>query len=90
MNIKESIRPISYLESHAHDVLNTVTEKHTPIIITQDGEAKMVIQDAASYFKLKDSISMLKLVLMSKKQIENGNTIPADEVFKGIEQKLKI
>jgi prevent-host-death family protein len=90
MNIKESIRPIKYLESNAADVLNTVTKKHTPMIITDDGEAKMVIQDIESYFKLKESIGMLKLVLMGKKQIDEGKTKPAEQVFNAIERKLNI
>ncbi|MCX6584645.1 MAG: type II toxin-antitoxin system Phd/YefM family antitoxin [Candidatus Aminicenantes bacterium] len=90
MNIKESIRPIKYLESNAADVLNTVTKKHTPMIITDDGEAKMVIQDIESYYKLRQSMGMLKLVLMGKKQVDEGKTRPADQVFNAIERKLKV
>lgn len=90
MNLRETIRPITYLESNAADVLNTVTKKHTPMIITQNGEAKMVVQDIESYFKLKQSIGMLKLVLMGKKQIDEGKTKPMDQVFSAIERKLNI
>ncbi|MDQ1350999.1 MAG: hypothetical protein QG657_1301 [Acidobacteriota bacterium] len=85
MNIKESIRPIKYLESNAADVLNTVTKKHTPIIITHNGEAKMVVQDIESYYKLRESMGMLKLALMGKKQVDEGKTKPADQVFCTIE-----
>ena len=45
MNLKETIRPITYLETNAAEVLSTVTKKHTPVIITQNGQAKMVVQD---------------------------------------------
>jgi len=88
--MKESIRPISFLKSNTEDVLETVTEKHTPVIITHNGEAKMVIQDVESYYRLKQSLSMLKLAAMGKEQIIAGKTKPAGEVFKSIEKKLGI
>ena len=50
----------------------------------------MVVQDAESYHKLKQSLSMLKLVAMGKEQIDERKTRPADEVFKSIEEKLGI
>jgi prevent-host-death family protein len=90
VSLKETIRPITYLKTNAADVLSTVTKTHTPVIITHNGEAKMVVQDAESYHKLKQSLSMLKLVAMGKEQIDEGNTRPADEVFKSIEEKLGI
>ena len=92
MNItqKESIRPITYLKTNAADVLATVTETHAPIIITHNGEAKMVVQDAESYYNLKQSLSMLKLVAMGKEQMDSGKTRSAVDVFKSIEEKLGI
>jgi prevent-host-death family protein len=90
VNLKEKIRPITYLKTNAADVLATVTKTHTPVIITHNGEAKMVVQDAESYHKLKQSLSMLKLVAMGKEQIDEGKTRPADEVFRSIEEKLGI
>ena len=78
------------LKTNAADVLTTVTNTHAPIIITHNGEAKMVVQDIESYQQLKESLDMLKLVAMGKKQIDEGKTKPADEVFKSIERKLGI
>ncbi len=90
VNLKETIRPITYLKTNAADVLATVTETHSPIIITHNGEAKMVVQDAESYYNLKQSLSMLKLVAMGKEQIDPGKTRSAEEVFKSIDEKLGI
>ena len=90
MNLKETIRPITYLKTNTADVLTTVTKTHTPIIITHKGEAKMVVQDIESYQNFRQSLDMLKLVAMGKKQINEGKTKPADEVFKSIEKKLGI
>ena len=90
VNLQETIRPITYLKTNAADVLTTVTETHAPIIITHNGEAKMVVQDAESYYNLKQSLSMLKLVAMGKEQIDSGKTRSAEDVFKSIEEKLGI
>ena len=90
MNLKEKIRPITYLKTNAADVMAAVTNTHTPIIITHNGEAKMVVQDVESYNKLRESLSMLKLVVMGKEQVDKGKTSSADEVFKSIEKKLGI
>ncbi len=90
MNLKEIIRPITYLKTNAADVLTTVTESRAPMIITHNGEAKMVVQDARSYNDMMESLSMLKLVAMGKKQIDDGETRSAEEVFKSIEKKLGI
>ena len=90
VSFKEATRPITYLKTNAADVLSTVTQTHTPVIITHNGEAKMVVQDIETYQKLKQSLDMLRLVAMGKKQVEEGKTKPAHEVFKSIEKKLGI
>jgi prevent-host-death family protein len=90
VNLKEAIRPITYLKTNAADVLSTVTETHMPVIITHNGEAKMVVRDIESYQQLNESLNMLKLAAMGKKQVEEGKTRPAEEVFAAIEKKLGI
>jgi prevent-host-death family protein len=90
VNLQETIRPITYLKTNAADVLAAVTQTHTPVIITHNGEAKMVVQDIETYQKLKQSLDMLRLVAMGKKQVDEGKTKPAHEVFKSIEEKLEI
>lgn len=90
MNYKEAIRPITYLKTNATDVLATVTKTRAPMVITHNGVARMVVQDAQSYQNLMQSLSMLKLVAMGKQQIDEGKTSSAEEVFKSIENRLGI
>lgn len=90
MNLKEKIRPITYLKTNAADVMATVTKTHTPVIITHNGEAKMVVQDVDSYNDLMESVNMLKLVAMGKEQVDQGKTRRAEEIFASIEKKLGI
>ncbi|MCK4763525.1 MAG: type II toxin-antitoxin system Phd/YefM family antitoxin [Candidatus Aminicenantes bacterium] len=90
MNIKEKIRPITFLKTNAADVMAAVTKTHSPVIITHNGEAKMVVQDIESYNDLKESLSMLKLAAMGREQVDKGRTRSADEVFESLEKKLGI
>ncbi len=88
MQLSETIKPISFLKSKTADVINSVNENRQPIIITQNGEAKAVIQDIKSYESLRNSISLLKLIIQGEEDIQNGNVIPQDEMFENLEKKL--
>ena len=88
MQLSETIKPISFLKSKTADVINSVNENRQPIIITQNGEAKAVIQDIKSYESLRNSISLLKLIIQGEEDIQNGNVIPQDEMFDNLEKKL--
>jgi len=89
MNIKEDIKPISYVKSHAADIIKYINESHRPIIITQNGEAKGVFIDSDSYQKMKNTISLMKLLLLAENDISQGKTIDQDEMFKKFDKKFK-
>ena len=88
MKLSQTIKPISYLKSKTADVINSVNENRQPIIITQNGEAKAIIQDIKSYESLRNSLSLLKLIIQSEEDIQNGNVIAQDEMFESLEKKL--
>jgi len=89
MQITNDIKPITYLKSRAADVLKQINETHRPMIITQNGEAKAVIQDPQSYENMKNAISMLKLLSFAEEDIKNGDLLEEDEVFSAVEELLK-
>ncbi len=72
MTRKTSIKPITYMKTNAADILAAVSETRQPIIITHNGEGKMVIQDIESYESAKDTIAMLKLAALGRKSVERG------------------
>ena len=88
MNLSQDIKPISYLKSKTADVINSVTETKRSVIITQNGEAKVVVQDIKSYENMQNSLTLLKLIIQSENDIERGNTTPQDKVFNDLEKKL--
>ena len=89
MNLKEDIKPISYIKANAADMLKRVNDTHNPIIITQNGEAKAVLLDTDSYESLVNGIGILKILSKGESEIENNEVFSNDEVFDSLKKKLK-
>lgn len=89
MKMSEDIRPVTYLKSRTADLLAQVNKTKRPVIITQNGEARGVLQDTQSYENMKAAIAILKLLVQGEEDIRKGDVIPHDEVIRGIEKKLK-
>ena len=88
MLLSQDIKPISYLKAKTASVINDVNENQRTIIITQNGEAKAIVQDIKSYENLQNSLNLLKLIVQSENDIENNRTIEQEEMFDNLEQKL--
>ncbi len=88
MHIKEDIKPISYLKANAADILDRLTRTRRPMIITQNGEARAVIQDAGDYERMKTALGLLKLLAQSEADIQAGRLIEQGALFSAIEKKL--
>ena len=88
MHLSQDIKPISFLKSKTADVINSVNKNQRSIIITQNGEAKAVIQDIKSYENLQNSLNLLKLIVQSENDIENNRVISQESMFKDLEKKL--
>jgi len=80
------IKPISYLKSHAAEIVRDITESGEPMLITQNGEAKVVVQDAQSYEDMQQTVALLKILAMGQNDIETGNVPSTDEVFAELER----
>jgi len=89
MNISTDIRPVSYLKSKSADLLKQINDTHRPVIITQNGEPKAVLQDPESYENMRNAIGILKLISQGEEDVKNGNVTTQDNVFKKLESKLK-
>jgi prevent-host-death family protein len=89
MNLSEDIKPITYLKSRAADLLKQINETHRPVVITQNGEPKAVLQDPESYENMRNAIGLLKLVSQGEEDIKEGRSRSQEEVFANIEKILK-
>jgi prevent-host-death family protein len=89
MNISKDIKPITYLKSKASDLLKQINETRRPVIITQNGEPRAVLQDPKSYENMRNAIGILKLLSQGEEDVRSGRTKSQEEVFANIEQFLK-
>ena len=82
MRFSTQIKPISYVKAHAAELLDRITEEREPIIITQNGEARAVLMDVASYDEMMhDTQDLIKVLALADKEIEAGETVPIEEVM---------
>ena len=88
MKLSEAIRPISYFKAHASEVLRDITEGNKTMIITQNGEAKAVLQDVRSYEQTQESLALLKILALSNKSMNEGRHKPLEKSFKDIRAKI--
>lgn len=88
MNISSDIKPISFLKSHAADILKQINETHRPVVITQNGEPRAVLQDPESYDNMRKAIGLLKLISLGEEDIKQGKSKSQDRVFADIEKML--
>jgi len=81
MKLSRQIKPISYLKAHAADIVRNLGKQHDSLVITQNGEAKVVIQDIESYEQTQETMALLKILALGNRQIEEGKVEPAAEVI---------
>ncbi len=88
MKPTEQVKPVSYLKAHAAEVIRQVQEVREPVIVTQNGEAKAVLQDIASYEEDRETLALLKILAIGNEEVSRGDTRPARAVFADVRARL--
>lgn len=89
MSLSDRIKPISYLKAHAAEIMRSIGNQPEPLIITQNGEAKAVVQDIDSYERMQESLALLRILALGNRQIEAGQVQPAAEVVTRLRQRQR-
>lgn len=89
MKPSESIKPISYLKAHAAGLIKDIVEHQKTLIVTQRGEAKVVVQDVHTYERTQESLALLKMLAKSSQSIKEGKFKPAREAFGDLAKRIK-
>lgn len=88
MKLSETVKPISYFKAHASEVLRDITKTGKTMVITQNGEAKAVLQDIKIYEEMQESLALLKILALSNKNLERGKFKPIKNSFSDIKTKI--
>jgi prevent-host-death family protein len=86
MKLSNQIKPISYLKAHTAEIIRKLEEQREPLVITQNGEAKVVIQDIESYERTQETMALLKILALGMRQIEEGKVSPAKDVIRRLRE----
>lgn len=81
MRLSNQIKPISYLKAHAAEIIRHLGDEGNPLIITQNGEAKVVIQDIETYEQTQETMALLKILALGNRQIEEGKVVSAADAI---------
>jgi len=87
MKLSTRIKPISYLKAHAAEIVRNIGKEREPMIITQNGDAKLVLQDIESYEQTQETMALLKILALGSRQIEEGKTQPVTAVIKKLRER---
>ena len=88
MRYSTRIKPISYLKANAAEVLKELAAQRQPMVITQNGEAKAVIQDVASYEETQETLALLKILALGNSQVAQGKVKPLTDVLKALRERV--
>lgn len=81
------VKPISYVKANAADLIRELKANGEPLVITQNGEATAVMQDVASYEATQETLALLKILALGRRQADEGRTVPAEEVFRRLRKR---
>lgn len=87
MRFSSQVKPISYLKANAAEVLAHLAEQREPLVITQNGEAKAVLQDIASYEETQETLALLKILALGRQQEAAGKVKPIADVVARLRAK---
>ena len=89
MKMMEDIRPVSYLKANTANMLLQINETHRPVVITQNGEPRAVLQDPETYERMMAAIHMMKIIAPGQEDIRQGRVIEQNKMFDELRAELK-
>jgi prevent-host-death family protein len=89
MLLQHAVKPISYFKAHAADILNDLATNQNTLVITQNGEAKAVLQDIGEYERIQESLALLKILALGRTDYEAGKLKPVTTAFASVRDAIK-
>ncbi|OHB65694.1 MAG: hypothetical protein A2Y76_15125 [Planctomycetes bacterium RBG_13_60_9] len=89
MKFSERIKPISYLKAHTAKIIRDLCTRPGTMVITENGHAKAVVQDIATYEQMQESLAMLKLLAQSQRNVDAGKHKLLKKAFADLKARTK-
>jgi prevent-host-death family protein len=89
MMLKTNVKPITYLKNNTAELVRSVASEGGPVLITQNGEAKVVVVDVATYDHWRAALALLKLLAQGEADVAVGRTVSQREALRRAHAALK-
>jgi len=89
MKLSTAVKPISHIKSHASEIISEISETGNPVVVTVNGEARVIIQDIKEYEKDRESMAMLKILAMGRKDVLEGRHKPTRQTFAELKKGIR-
>ena len=89
MKFSSQIKPISYLKAQASEIIRHIGDKQEPLVITQNGVAKAVLQDVHSFEQTQETMALLKILALGNTQIEKSEVDDPLTAVRAIKENRK-
>ena len=89
MKLSTAVKPISYLKTHASELIRNITNTQQALVVTHNGEAKVVVQDIRSYERMQETLALLKILTGSKQNIKRGRVKSIEETFDNLDKRIR-
>jgi len=90
MRLQHAVKPISYVKTHAAELIRAIGETGLPVVITQNGQATAVLLGIGEYERTQESLALLKILALGQKDLEEGRVKPMGEAFAGIRKRAAL
>jgi prevent-host-death family protein len=89
MKLSDSIKPISYLKAHASELIRDIVKNQKTLVVTHNGEAKVVVQDVKVYERQQETLAMLKILAQSSQSFRKGKFKTLTKAFAQLKQSMQ-
>jgi PHD/YefM family antitoxin component YafN of YafNO toxin-antitoxin module len=92
MDLSRDIHPLTDFKRNTAEFLTQLKSTGQPVVLTINGKAELIVQDAASYQKLIDLADRLETIQAVKEglaSVERGEGKPVDDVFNALESQFR-
>ncbi len=86
----ESLKPLEDLKFHTSEAVDKIVNSHQSLILTENGIAKIIVQNIKDYEQMQETLNILKILALSNKNLREGKVRNIDESFKFIRNKSMI
>lgn len=81
MNPSKNIKSISYFKANTAQAALELKDSGQAMIITQNGEATMVVQSVVEYERMQETLALLKILAQSQQAVTQGKTVSSAVAF---------